>query len=384
MTPAQPHLQTISASFVAPVCAPPIADGILSFAAGQITYVGPADGRRIDQRFDDVVLLPGLVNTHTHLDLTGALGLVPPQRDFCSWLTSVVAYRQARTDKQVQADITSGVRQCIEAGTTLVGDIALAAYDYGPLNVVAFQELIGLSKTRCKAALHAWHTQSNPLDGVSPHAPYSFRFDQLGNLPKDKRLAMHLAETKDELELLANRSGPMKQFLCNIGAWDDTGIAPSIDAILDVLHARNGPTLLIHCNYLPVTTPIPRRATIVYCPRTHEAFGHDPHRYRDFLARGHRVVLGTDSLASNPDLSLLNEARFIYHQFGDADALLRMVTASAAEALGWGHRHGKLAPGYAANMCAVGIPPRSTQPLSDLFGSCEPVRAVFISGNRLV
>lgn len=378
-----PTEQTISARWVAPVCTSPVADGIVSFVDGLITFVGENDGRPVDHRFDDAILVPGLVNAHTHLDLTGAIDRTPPQSDFCSWLHAVISYRQSRLPSEVRFDVRAGVAQCLAAGTTLVGDIAIAPYDYGPLQAVAFQELIGLSEDRCAAALASWRAAGFISAGVSPHAPYSFRFTGLDKLPHDKPLAIHMAETPEELTLLDSHDGRFRRFLENINAWDDTGLAPSIAAIMTKLSQRRGPVLLIHCNYLPPDVPMPADATVVYCPRTHAAFGHPPHPFREFLARGIRVVLGTDSMASNPDLSVLNEARFIYPNYDNVESLLAMITSQAAEALGLGNSAGRLVVGSRADMCVVGVPTNSRKPLHDLFDSDRPVQASFVNGQRV-
>ena len=117
--------------------------------------------------------------------------------------------------------------------------------------------------------------------------------------------------------------------------------------------------LLIHGNYLPPDTPFYPNQTLVYCPRTHAAFGHPPHPFPAFLERGVRVALGTDSLASNPDLEMLAEARFLHARYPDVpgDAVLRMLTLSGAEALGWADRTGSLTPGKSADFVVL--------PLSD-------------------
>jgi cytosine/adenosine deaminase-related metal-dependent hydrolase len=118
------------------------------------------------------------------------------------------------------------------------------------------------------------------------------------------------------------------------------------------------PILYIHCNYLPPDAPLAPVHSIVYCPRTHAAFGHPPHPFREFLARGVRVCLGTDSLASNPDLDILAEARFVRGRYPDfpGDQLLRMVTLSGAEALGWADECGSLEAGKSADFVAVPLP----------------------------
>jgi cytosine/adenosine deaminase-related metal-dependent hydrolase len=128
---------------------------------------------------------------------------------------------------------------------------------------------------------------------------------------------------------------------------------------------------------------VPPNATIVYCPRTHAAFGHPPHPFRDFLKRGIRVALGTDSLASNPDLNILAEARFVHERHPDVDAaaLLRMITLSGAEALGWQEQTGSLSPGKSADLAIVPLPERDSADAHHLVLESElPVTSTLFRG----
>jgi cytosine/adenosine deaminase-related metal-dependent hydrolase len=182
---------------------------------------------------------------------------------------------------------------------------------------------------------------------------------------------IHLAETKLELELLAKHQGPFVDFLRDVGVWEQDGLAPSLEWIL-WQSARATSMLLAHGNYLSADMAIPRSATVVYCPRTHAAFGHPPHPFRQLLARGVRVALGTDSLASNPDLDLLAEARFIHQQYPEfpGDQLLRMATLSGAEALCRAHETGSLRAGKSADLVVVPLDDNdSNDPYLSLFSS---------------
>jgi cytosine/adenosine deaminase-related metal-dependent hydrolase len=141
--------------------------------------------------------------------------------------------------------------------------------------------------------------------------------------------------------------------------------------------------LFIHGNELGPTTRIPANGTVVYCPRTHAAFSQPTHPFRDFLKLGVRVALGTDSLASNPDLDLLAEARFLYRSYPELDgqALLRMATLSGAEALGWADETGSLEPGKSADLVAVPLPnEEAAEPYSLVLGPAAPVSAVLARG----
>jgi cytosine/adenosine deaminase-related metal-dependent hydrolase len=134
---------------------------------------------------------------------------------------------------------------------------------------------------------------------------------------------------------------------------------------------------------LAPSTTIPRNCTLIYCPRTHTAFGHGPHPFPQFLRRGVRVALGTDGLASNPDLSILAEARHLHRHYPDVagDALLCMATLWGAEALGWAEETGSLEAGKSADLVVV---PLSADTKSDsykrLFYSDLPVERVLCRG----
>lgn len=150
----------------------------------------------------------------------------------------------------------------------------------------------------------------------------------------------------------------MVEFLQELGVWDPSGLVDSPRTISRQFRRENSPTLLVHANYLNPKSWIPRTSTIVYCPRTHAAFGHPPHPFREFLARGMRVAIGTDSLASNPDLDVLAEIRFLHHRYPDVSGatLLRMATVSGAESLGWADETGSLSAGKSADLIVLPLP----------------------------
>lgn len=390
---------TLRARWVFPVSAPPISDGTVTIDCDCILAVEPAGSRPIDLDLGDVAVLPGLVNAHTHLDLTGMRGLAPPSPDFVGWLRQVVAHRRDRSTEQIPEDIREGLAESIRAGVTLLGDIShdgsswevLAA---GALRAVVFREMLGLTEQRARQSLadaQTWLQHHSPSStcraGLSPHAPYSVRlllFNQaalLARIPK-LPLAVHLSESLAELELLHHHRGPFVPFLKEMGVWDPKGLAESPSTVMKACNQRI-PKLFIHGNYLATSSRIPRNSTIVYCPRTHAAFGHPPHPFRDFLAHGIRVALGTDSLASNPDLDLLAEARFIHRLYPDfpGDILLRMATLSGAEALGWADETGSLEGGKSADLVVVPLSATSApEPHRLVFDSNEPVRAVLFRG----
>jgi cytosine/adenosine deaminase-related metal-dependent hydrolase len=343
-----------------------LANGTVTVQGDRIVAVEPAGSRTADIDLGNVALLPGFVNAHTHLDLSGLHGVVPPTSDFVGWLRAIIAHRRTTTPSTTDTHIRAGLAHALATGTTLLGDIASggASWDIlcqAPVRAVCFRELLGLHPARVAPAWHeliAWANERPDTPtcrlAVSPHAPYSVHKALIEAAARIWPVCLHLAESMAEHELLDQHAGPFVPFLQEVGVWDADSLAPSWDWL--VWRCSRAPSALFaHANYLPPTTHVPANATIVYCPRTHAAFGFGPHPFRAFLAKGVRVALGTDSLASNPDLDVLHEARFIHEQHPDLPGatLLRMLTIHGAEALGFGADAGALAPGRLADMVAL-------------------------------
>ncbi|MFO0928396.1 MAG: amidohydrolase family protein [Gemmataceae bacterium] len=282
------------------------------------------------------------------------------------------------------------------SSTTLVGDIsgdggswdAIAA---SGIRGVVFRELLGLPEERAAAA---W-TCGQRMAATAPAArhlscPASARTHAGGRwlacqcAAAGVPLATHLAETADELELLAHHDGLFVPFLQGVGAWAPEGLVDGPAEVIDT--CRPARTLLVHANYLDSSTPVPATATVVYCPRTHAAFGHPPHPLPHLLARGVRVALGTDSRASNPDLNLLAEARYLRHNAPElpASSILRMATLAGAEALGWADETGSLERGKSADLITVALPAVEFEDPHDLvLASAGPVVRVMVRGRWL-
>ena len=382
---------TLTARWVFPVDSPPLERGVIAVADDRIAAVESHGTLAADVDLGDAAVLPGLVNAHTHLDLSGMRGLAPTPH-FTDWLRRVIAYRRSRTPEQVQADVRAGLAESLRFGTTLLGDISGdgGSWDVlaeAPLRAVVFLELLGLPDERARSALLTaikWRAahQETPTcrPGFGPHAPYSFR-SQFLFLTFNATVAIHLAETAAELELLERHSGPFVPFLAGLGVWDPSGLACGPGHVIELTRGAKR-VLYVHGNYLPPDTPIPPNGTIVYCPRTHAAFGHPPHPFREFLARGVRVAVGTDSLASNPDLDVLAEIRFLHQTYPDVPGatLLRMATLSGAEALGWADETGSLTPGKSADLVVVPLQGDDADPHRLLLGADAPVRRVLFRG----
>ena len=386
---------TLTARWVFPVGGPPLESGVVVIDDDKIVAVEPHGRRSADFDLGNAAVLPGLVNAHTHLDLTGLRGAASPSPDFTGWLRQVIAHRRDRSPEQVQTDIRTGLAECQRFGTTLLGDISGdgGSWDVlatATLRAVVFREFLGLTKDRASGAwerLDRWLASRTATPtcrpGASPHAPYSVRSSLFfASTSSGVPVAVHLAETAAEQELLLLRRGPFIPFLRDMGVYDPEGLAEDTDHVLRLLNGLQ-PTLLVHGNFLNPAAAIPTNASVVYCPRTHAAFGHPPHPFREFLARGVRVAVGTDSLASNPDFDVLAEIRFLHRMYPDVPGavLLRMATLAGAEALGWADATGSLTPGKSADLVVAPLPPTGDfDPHRLLLGADLPVSRVLFRG----
>ena len=384
--------KTFTARWIFPVTKPPLPHGTITIRGDRIVAVEAQPTRRTDVDLGNVAILPGFVNAHTHLDLTGARGRCPPDPDFAQWLRRVIAFRRSRTPAEVQTDIAAGLTECTRYSATLIGDISDGGASWELLSAascraVVFHELLGLSEERAQQSWQAaqeW-LQQHPCTnrcrgGLSPHSPYSVRrtlYSVLGVKPFP--IATHLAETQAERELLRSHRGSFVNFLKELNAWDPSGLIAAPEEIIRLL--PHG--IFVHGNYLDPATPFKPRQSLVICPRTHAAFGHPHHPFPEMLRRGVRVAIGTDSLASNPDLDILAEARFLRRQYPEVDpaTLLRMLTLSGAEALGFEAVTGSLTVGKSADLVVVPLPDdERSEPHELVFDSALPVQGVMFRG----
>ena len=357
----------------------------------------------------DVVLLPGLVNAHAHLEFsTLAAPLGRPGMSLPAWIREVIAWRSAES-VDPRAAVERGWIESLQQGTTTVGEIATGSTWsrelHPPLEVIAFHESIAVSAERvanvaqaARAFLDEATHAARWRGGLSPHAPYTVHstlLDALVQLAAERQLpiAMHLAESREELELLAQGTGPFVDLLSARGLrWADSGIPLGTrprDYLLRLLDAPRA--LVVHGNYLDADeiTLLAQhrdRLSIVYCPRTHAFFGHEPYPLDALLEAGACVALGTDGRSSNPDLSLWGELRHLAASFPHRrpDELLSLATRGGAEALGLGDDRGALEPGRRADLVAVAMPPGVVDPWEALLAAEPKIARVVVAGREAV
>ncbi|WP_339910831.1 amidohydrolase family protein [Symmachiella dynata] len=389
--------QAYRARWVFPGDGPPLERGVIEIEAGRITAV---HDRAVSAAHDlgDVAIVPGLVNAHTHLEFSDLKQPIAPALPFTDWIRALVANRRSR-DASTSA-VAAGKREAERTGTTLLGEIASPGWEavefFPPAaRVVVFQEILGLAAAQHdpQLALASEHLQQPQQDrliyGLSPHAPYSVRpalYAALVQLAVEHQcpLAVHLAETRAELELLNSGSGEFVDMLCEFGVWDPTAI-PAVSRPLDYLRplADVEHALAIHGNYLDdeeiAFLSAHPNITVVYCPRTHAYFGHEPHPWQRMLQAGVSVAIGTDSRGSNPDLSLWRELQFLRRTFPEVDPveLLALGTINGARALGLDGEIGTLRPGKSADMAVVAL----NEAAGELFAPETEVTATMCGGD---
>ncbi len=370
------------ARWVVPITSSPIARGWVDVEAGVVRAVGgPGDegpegcARQVD--LGSACILPGLVNAHTHLELSALRGAVAPAASMPAWAAALMRRLEAAAPGPRSAAISAAIDELHQAGTALVGDVSntldtVAALEAGPVEGVVFHELLGFDVSEAAAAVAADRLRrlavARPDARVcvrpAAHAPYSVSpalFRALAALPGPR--SAHLAESREECAFLHSGTGAWRTVLEARGRWDPAWRPPGSDpvAYLDTLGWLRDDTLLVHG--VQLTQPGIRRvaesgATLVTCPRSNAWTGAGVPPVAAFYAAGAAVAVGTDSLASAPDLNTfadLADLRRIAPQV-PAGRLLASATLVGATALGRGRTHGAIEPGRSAALIAVETP----------------------------
>lgn len=370
---------TYRAAWVLPINQPPQRGGWVTVQGDRVLSVSGKGRMPTDFPVIDLgarALLPGLINAHTHLEfshLRKPLGL--PGIRFEDWLLEVIRNRE-----QSMADRTAAVRRGLEearlAGTRLLCEIATLPWEEvtenPPTELVVFGEVLGLSEARAadrlaQAAAHVnrFFESQRLTVGLSPHAPYSTSLQveqQAVELAKrvGAGVAMHVAENPSERELLEHGRGPLADCLRELGVFRAELFGGGTSTILERLKVLAGAPygLVVHGHDLRAAEFEFIRQhpnlTLVYCPRTQAFFRHEPRGFEQLLRQGARIALGTDSRASNPDLSIWNELRWLWTHRPDVDwqVVLRMATSDGADAVARPDL-GRIEPGACCGVISV-------------------------------
>jgi cytosine/adenosine deaminase-related metal-dependent hydrolase len=389
------------AMWICPIDRPAIRDGWIAVEDGRIVAVGeagePAPGGAA-QDLGATALLPGLINAHTHLELSWLRGRVPPATSFVQWMTRLFALRRRPEridDLAVRAAAADAAGEARDTGTVAVGDISnsLAAVDAlieAGLDGLVFHEFVGFNERDGRlvdetAGARRTARERGARVSLAPHAPYSVSTElfQAIRAAVDRWdppiTSVHLAESREEVEMLVRGTGPWPGMLRAVGAWREGWQAPGVGPVeyLDRMGIIDGRTLVVHAVQVDdaaLERLAERGATVVTCPRSNQWVGVGAPPVQRFYRSGVNVAVGTDSLASAADLNLFGELEAMRWLAPDVPAreLLKSATLVGARALGLDAQLGTLAPGKRATVAAVTL----AGPVSDveeyLVGGIEP------------
>ena len=380
----------LTARLLLPISGPPIVDGGLVIRDGAICAVGKASELIRDfatEPHDDLgsaVLLPGLVNAHTHLELTGLRGRLPFSKSFTEWAIALLDLRADLDDEFFATSARLGATILLRSGVTCVADITASGSSVAPLKAaglrgIIFQEILGPHPEQATERLDAAEKALRALQlqtggtllsvGLSPHAPYSLSEPLLlrcAELLQRLRLpaTIHLAESPEEVTYIGLGLGPIAtRLLPAVGRHSPShrlcGESPT--AFLDRAGLLSDRLLAVHAVHVGMSDLQllkQRGVALAVCPRSNHNLSVGTAPLPRCLAASLRVGLGTDSLASNETLSLWDEMRFAHRLYGEAvtaQQLVAMATLGGAAALGMAGAIGSLAPGKRADLTALTI-----------------------------
>jgi len=343
----------------------------------------------------DAVILPGLVNAHTHLELSWMRNRVPPGDSMPAWAARLLALRRTISSEPAEP-IHDAVREMRAGGTSLVGDVTntLAAYDVladSALAGAVFRELLGFNMRDPAQAIATTQAQLDALPPIErlrpsivPHAPYSVSpelFRAIARAAGDKPVSVHLAESPDELRFLQDGTGAWRELLGQLGVWNDAWRPPACGPVeyLEQLGLVTSHLLAVHCAHVE-DDDLARLAragsTIVACPRSNKWTGAGTPPIERFFASGARVAIGTDSLASVEDLNMFAEMAEVRRLAPavPASRIIAAATVEGAAALGFAEGFGTIEPGKRADLIAVRVRPGLEDVEEYLVSGIEPDR----------
>ena len=393
---------------VLPVNQPPIEDGGIAVRGSEILAVGrwedltsehPGAGR---EDLGEVILFPGLINAHCHLDYSMMRGALFGGESFTSWIQRLNAMRRSLDQSDYLEAIAQGFKELSHWGCTTVLNIEsfpelLPFLPPPPIRTWCFLEVMDVrsrlhSAESLAGAIHFFEQAGEGRGGfgLSPHAPYTASRDlySLVKLYSEKYripVCTHLAESEEEEAMFSRGEGPLYDFLQSIGrTMDDCVGKTSLQIILENELLSKG-ALLVHMNYLTkddrfLLKRVRGNYPVVHCPRTHAFFDRPPFDLQFFCENEIPVLLGTDSLASNQDLNMFAEMRTMADSFPQIDPLeiIMMATTRPAAALEMAGRLGELSPGAVADFLA--IPDEGAENISEQVISNRFPPRVWISG----
>jgi cytosine/adenosine deaminase-related metal-dependent hydrolase len=377
----------LRARLVLPVSRPPIENGAVAVAGRRIAAVGKwsefsAPDRRDTVDLGEMILLPGLVNAHCHLDYTDMAGKIPAPKYFADWIKAIVALKAQWSYADFAQSWLHGAKMLLRTGTTTVADVEAVPelipdmWAATPLRVLSFRELVHLkggpgAAESVATAAQAWAALPDAATraGLSPHAPYSTTPELLraaARVARERRwpLTTHVAESEEEFQMFMYRHGALYDWLKGQRDMSDCGHGSPVRH-LERCGYLSDRLLAVHVNHLwrdDAATLGRRGVSVAHCPNSHAYFRHLTFPRRELTAARVNLCLGTDSLASTlkprrqpRELSLFAEMNTLAAAEPDLRpaTILEMATINAARALGRAGELGELRAGACADLIAL-------------------------------
>ena len=401
----------VRAKIVLPISQPPIREGAILISGNRIAAVGSwndlksSGGEVVD--LGDVIILPGLINAHCHLDYTDMAGMIAPPKSFSGWIKELLAIKATWSYSEYAQSWINGAKMLARTGTTTVADIEAVpellpeVWSATPLRVVSLLELTNV-KSRLSATkmVHETTQKIESLHdakcsaGLSPHALYSTSPELLkrsAEIAREKKwlISTHVAESAEEAEMFEHRRGALFDWLKTQRDMSDLGVSP-----VELLHRQEmlGENFLaVHANYISNRDAAllgKNGCSVVHCPRSHDYFGHKKFPQKILSAARVNISLGTDSLVSTTskskkklELNLFSEMQSFAKTNPDVspETILRMATVNGARALNMAGRIGELSAGSFADLIALPFS-KSANPYESVVQNAAGILALMIDG----
>ena len=388
---------------------PPIDNGAVAVAGDRIADTGRFDeirARNAGEVIDlgEVALLPGLINAHCHLDYTMLCSTIAPPRSFADWIQQINAKRRELLEEDFLNSIADGFADASRWGTTTIANIesmpALLRRMTPPsLRTWWFYEMIDVQSSvkieqMLADALSLGEAKADWLGGfgLSPHGPYTASAELSRAAAEcaarnDLLLTTHLAESREEMEMFRDGTGPLFELLQCLGRpMDDCGAGKTPLAVMLDRQIMDERWIVVHLNELTKDdfARLERgpRFHIAHCPRSGRYFDHAHFEMRRLRELGFNICLGTDSLASNSSLSLFAEMRAVRdaNPWLSAREIFEMATVNGARALQQADDLGKISAGYSADLIALPLEDSKGDIYEKIIDWSEPVTSMLVAG----
>jgi cytosine/adenosine deaminase-related metal-dependent hydrolase len=355
-------------------------------------------------------LLPGLINAHCHLDYTCLRGKIPPPKSFADWIRAINAAKARMSEEDYVASINEGFAEAKRFGTTTIANLTaypeLIAKIDEPIRTWWFAELIDIrspdrANEMVDLAIESLKSKKNW--GLAPHALFTASpklFHRCEEIARHENILLttHLAESREEMSMFRDGSGPLYEFIKEIGrSMDDCGHETPLEKFVGTL--TSGPLnagfdralpqkwIITHLNELSqsdfdLLARSARKFHVVHSPRSHDYFAHSPFPFERLRALGFNICLGTDSLASNENLSLFEEMRAFQRNEPNVSPrkIFEMVTVNAARALNQQNALGRIRPGFHVDLTS--IPCSGPNNLFEEIVAFDQASTIWLDGKR--